>query len=77
MGLEGSWLSALLIGTIALIKEVHKRPLIFPSCKGGRGRGGGERGMPVCECEYTYTVAKVHVCKQKTTLDVSLGFYLA
>lgn len=72
--------SALLIGTIALIKEVHKRPLIFPSCK--RGEEGEEedeekRGVSVCECEYMHTLAKVHMCKQKTTLDVSLSFYLA
>lgn len=33
--------------------------------------------MPVCECQYTHTLTKVHVCKQKTTLDVSFGFYLA
>lgn len=69
--------SALLIGTISLLKEVHKRPLIFPSCKRGEeGEEEEERGVPVCECEYTHTLAKVHVCKQKTTLDVSLGFYL-
>lgn len=70
--------SALLIGTIALLKEVHKRPLIFLSCKRGEeGEEEEERGVPVCECEYMHTLAKVHVCKRKTTLDVNLGFYLA
>lgn len=36
--------SALSVGTIALIKEVHKRPLIFPSCKRGEEREEEERG---------------------------------
>lgn len=79
MGLEGNWLCPLNWYHF-LIKEVHKRPLIFPSCK--RGEEGEEeaeekRGVSVCECEYMHTLAKVHMCKQKTTLDVSLSFYFA
>lgn len=46
MGLEGRVGSALLIGTIALIKKVHKGPLIFPSCK--RGEEGEEEEREGC-----------------------------